>query len=385
MEVDVSIVMPCLNEAESLPFAIASARQALLGLAQRRLTGEILVADNGSTDGSQEIARRQGCEVVHCPTRGYGNALIHGISHARGRYIIMGDADASYDFTESLAMVDKLQEGYDLCMGSRFRGNIQAGAMPWKNRYIGNPLLTQTMSLLLRSGMSDVFCGLRAFTKDAYDVMMLKSSGMNFALEMVAKASLLELRRTEVPVTLSPDRRRNGNSCLKPWRDGWSGMKLILSHSPLWLFFVPALAMIGLSSLVFLALLITPPQQSFTLGFVRLGDHWMILAAGGFIIGYQLLIFGINSAIFHDPQNNNLIIERIVKLFTLENAILLSSALVIAGMVIIGYVISKWIAGNYGPLFEYRQVIIGTILMVIGVQTFFAGFMFSVFVENMRK
>jgi glycosyltransferase involved in cell wall biosynthesis len=385
MEVDVSIVMPCLNEAESLPFAIASAQKALAALAARRLTGEILVADNGSTDGSQEIARQHGCEVVHCPTRGYGNALIQGISQARGRYIIMGDADASYDFTESPPMVEKLQEGFDLCMGSRFRGAIQPGAMPWKNRYIGNPILTKTMNLLLGSGISDVFCGLRAFTRDAYDVMMLKSAGMNFALEMVAKASLLQLRRTEVPITLSPDHRKNGNSCLKPWRDGWSGMKLILSHSPLWLFFVPALAMLCVSSLIFLALLVTPPQQSFTLGFVRLGDHWMILAAGGFFIGYQLFIFGINAAIMHDPQNNNQLIDKIIKLATLENAIIVSASLILGGMAIVGYVVSKWIAGNYGPLFEYRQVIIGTILMVVGVQTFFAGFMFSVFSENMKK
>lgn len=385
MKVDISIVMPCLNEAESLPFAIQSAKQALLELEKRNLTGEIVVADNGSTDGSQEIAYQNGCEVVHCPTKGYGNALIYGINHAGGRYIIMGDADASYDFTESVGMVEKLQEGYDLCMGSRYRGNILPGAMPWKNRYIGNPLLTKTLNLLLHSGVSDVFCGLRAFTRKAFKLMKLKSSGMDFAIEMVVKASLLQLRRTEVPITLAPDRRRRGHSTLKPWRDGWCGIKLILRHSPLWLFFVPGLAMTFLSSLIFLALLFTPPQHLFTLGFLRMGDHWMIFAGGVFIIGYQVLIFGVISAIYHYQQNNILLVERFIKFFTLENAILLSVFLILCGIIIIGYITLKWIAKDFGPLFEYRMMMIGTILMVLGVQTFFAGFLFSILLDEVKK
>ncbi|MBM4272909.1 MAG: glycosyltransferase family 2 protein [Deltaproteobacteria bacterium] len=385
MRPDVSIVMPCLNEAESISFAILSAKQALAGLKKRNLTGEIVVVDNGSTDGSQDIARQAGCRAVHCPSRGYGNALIYGINHARGRYIVMGDADASYDFTQSVSMVEKLQEGYDLCMGSRYKGTILPGAMPWKNRFIGNPLLTKIVNLLFRSGMSDVYCGLRAFTREAYDRMKLNSSGMEFASEMVVKASLLQLKRTEVPITLSPDRRSH-RSYLKPWRDGWCGLKLILRHSPLWLFFIPALAMMSFSLLIFLVLLLTPAQHMFTLGALRLGDHWMILAGGIFIIGYQVFVLGIISALYHHSQQNHYsLMDKFVKYFTLENALLLSALLIACGILVLGYVGTKWIIAAFGPLFEYRMVVIGTIFLVVGVQTFFAGFLFSVLLDDLRN
>ena len=219
-EIDVTIVMPCLNETQSLPHCIGNALDALARLrAELGLTGEIVIADNGSTDGSQALAAELGARVVPVARRGYGAALIGGCEAAFGRLIMMGDCDGSYDFTEGVTMIAKLEEGYDLCMGSRFKGGIAPGAMPWKNRYIGNPALTGILALFFRSGISDAHCGLRAIRKEAFERLKLTGSGMEFASEMVIKAALLKLKMTEVPATLSPDLRARPPH-LRPWRDG---------------------------------------------------------------------------------------------------------------------------------------------------------------------
>ena len=215
---DVSIIMPCLNEMQSLPHCILNAREALAQIAARYgLTGEIVIADNGSTDGSQSLATSLGARVVTVARRGYGAALIGGGEGARGRYLLMGDADGSYNFCDGVAMVGRLTEGADLCIGSRFAGGIAPGAMPWKNRYIGNPALTGVLNLFFRSGIEDAHCGIRAITKQAFEACALSSSGMEFASEMVVKASLQKLRIDEVSATLSPDLRERAPH-LRPWR-----------------------------------------------------------------------------------------------------------------------------------------------------------------------
>lgn len=222
---DVSIVLPCLNEAATLGACIARAQEALAILEARHgLSGEVVVADNGSTDGSRGIAMGLGARVVEVRDRGYGAALSGGFAAARGRFLVMGDSDCSYDFLECVGMVEALAGGAELCMGSRFKGRILPGAMPWKNRWIGNPALSAILRLLFRTGVSDAHCGLRALTRDAFERLRLTSAGMEFASEMVVKAALLGMRVAERPVTLSPDRRGRPPH-LRPWRDGWRHLR----------------------------------------------------------------------------------------------------------------------------------------------------------------
>jgi glycosyltransferase involved in cell wall biosynthesis len=238
---DVSIIMPCLNEIQSLPHCIANAREAAERIAQTYgLTSEIVIADNGSTDGSQSYATDHGARVVPVPRRGYGAALIGGCEGAYGRYLLMADADGSYNFLDGVAMIGRLVAGADLCMGSRFAGGITPGAMPWKNRYIGNPILTGMLNLFFRSGIDDAHCGIRAITKEAFLACGLSSTGMEFASEMVIKATLLGQRIEQSPATLGPDLRERAPH-LRPWRDGWRHLRYLLMLSPAWVFGLPAL------------------------------------------------------------------------------------------------------------------------------------------------
>ena len=236
-EIELSIVMPCLNEAETLEQCI---RGALDFLEQNGITGEVIVADNGSTDGSQEIGVRARARVVDIEPRGYGSALIGGITAARGRFVIMGDADSSYDFSNLMPFVQKLREGYDLVMGNRFLGGIKPGAMPWPNRYLGNPVLSSLGRLFFRSPIGDFHCGIRGFLRESVLKMDLRTTGMEFASEMVVKASSQKLRVIEVPTTLSPDGRSRPPH-LRRWRDGWRHLRFMLLFSPRWLFLYPGI------------------------------------------------------------------------------------------------------------------------------------------------
>jgi hypothetical protein len=330
----------------------------------------------------------QGCQVICCPKRGYGNALRAGIDQTNSPFLVMGDADGSYDFTEAIHMIHKLQAGYDLCNGTRLKGKILPGAMPWKNRYIGNPLLSHLLNLFFHSGLSDAYCGLRAFTREAYGKMKLSSPGMEFACEMVVKAASLKLKSTEVPVTLHPDRRTRGPH-LRPWLDGWSGLKLLLMHSPKWLFFIPSLVIIGLAILMMMALLVTPEPQSFILGPFRLGDHWMIFAGGLLTIGYQVFIFGVISSIYHYSRNGPAFqppfTTGLIRWLSPENLAMVSAILVLVGLLILAYVSGKWIMASFGPLFERRHMMAGTLFIVLGIQTFFAGFIFALILGEERR
>ena len=378
-KVDVTILMPCLNEFLTLPACVKTAHQAGEALVSRGLTYEVLISDNGSTDGSIELAESLGCRVVHCPDRGYGNALVFGCKNAAGSMLVLGDSDASYDFREGVAMVDKLREGYELCMGSRFKGEIKPGAMPWKNRYIGNPVLTGFLNLLYRSGLTDAHSGLRSLTKDAFYRLRLESRGMEFASEMVVKAALLDLKRTEVPVTLYKD-GRDRPPHLRPWRDGWRHVKFLLTLCPLWLYFVPAALLMGFSLAIFAALLSTPPGDMFKLGRIWMGDHWLILSGGFFNVGYQSLLMGIAANKYTKALGfrKRSAADGIIDKFATVDALLAASVLL--GLIGIGFLVRifvVWSANHFGALQMTRETTVATTLIVASFQTMFGGFLIS--------
>ncbi|WP_210452144.1 glycosyltransferase family 2 protein [Pantoea ananatis] len=282
---DITILMPCLNEAETLHICIT---KALNWVKSRNLNAEILISDNGSTDGSQEIAKSLGARVVDAPLKGYGAALQFGIENAESEYIVMGDSDDSYDFSRLDMFYDKLHEGYDLVMGNRFAGGIDKGAMPWKNRYIGNPILSTIGKLLFKCESNDFHCGLRGFTKTAYMKMDLRTTGMEFASEMVIKANLLKLKIIEVPTTLSVDGRSRPPH-LRPWRDGWRHLRFMMLFSPQWLFIIPGLVLMGLSLLVYLTLY----SSEITIGSITFGSNTLIYASLGVALGLLSVFFGL--------------------------------------------------------------------------------------------
>jgi glycosyltransferase involved in cell wall biosynthesis len=304
----VTIVMPCLNETISLPHCIANAQDALRMIEDRfGLAGEIVIADNGSTDGSQALAESLGARVVAVTRRGYGAALIGGCQAAYGDYILMGDCDGSYNFTEGVAMIGKLIDGNDLCMGSRFDGGIAPGAMPWKNRHIGNPALTGILNLFFRSGINDAHCGLRAISRDAFAKLGLSGEGMEFASEMVIKASLKKMRVVQVPATLSVDLRDRAPH-LRPWRDGWRHLRYLLMLSPTWVFGVPAMLAMGIA----MALLFSAALHALGIlpGTGRFGTSWTIVAGFLFTLGHLSLIMALATHLFGVPSGISAIAAR---------------------------------------------------------------------------
>lgn len=280
-----TILMPCLNEAETLALCINKAKS---WIERSGVESEILIADNGSTDGSQTIALALGARVVPVTQKGYGSALFHGCIAAHGEYIIMGDSDDSYDFAQLDAFVNKLDEGYDLVMGNRFMGGIAKGAMPWKNRYIGNPVLTWVGRTLFSCPARDFHCGLRGFKRSAFHRMDLRTTGMEFASEMVIKANLFGMRIAEVPTTLSKDGRSRPPH-LRPWRDGWRHLRFMLLFSPRWLFLIPGLLTFFLSMLVYGALLMGPVH----LGGIVFDVHTLFFAQAGVVLGFLAMLMGV--------------------------------------------------------------------------------------------
>jgi glycosyltransferase involved in cell wall biosynthesis len=383
--IDVTILMPCLNEEEALPFALKSAQGAQEELNRLGLSSEILISDNGSTDGSRQLAEELGCRVVNCPEKGYGNTLIYGAKNAFGRYIVMGDSDGSYDFREAVPMVLKLKDGYGLCMGSRFKGKIMPGAMPWKNRYIGNPFLSGLLNLFYRSGLSDAHCGLRAFTKEAFDKMRLSCPGMEFASEMVVRAAQLNVKRTEVPVTLHKDKRGRPPH-LQPWQDGKRHVKFMLMYGPLWLFFLPSALLILSGYLIFGAVLFAPSYQTFKFGKLYFGDHWMVLAGGMVSIGFQGVIMGMIALIYrvrHRRIPESWLARKLLcDYFTSQNVLFLGSAFVASGIGIIAFVFWQWARADFGALYRLREMIIATTFLVAGLQAYF-GVLLAAVVSGM--
>jgi glycosyltransferase involved in cell wall biosynthesis len=374
--VELSVVMPCLNEAETLGACIRKAQQALV---EARISGEIIIADNGSTDGSLDIAERLGANVVRVTARGYGNALMGGIAAARGKYVIMGDADESYDFGHIPRFIEKLREGADLVMGNRFRGGIQRKAMPALHQYFGNPLLTRIGRLFFHSPVGDFYCGMRGFRKDAYERMGLRTTGMEFATEMVVKATLLTMRVAEVPTTLSPDGRSRPPH-LRTWRDGWRTLRFFLLYSPRWLFLYPGLALILVGTLVGGWLLPSPR----IVGSVTFDVHTLLYAAVAVLLGFQAIAFAGFTKLFAvseglHPADPSL--DRLFRYITLEVGLLAGAGLTIAGLATSIFAVGTWGSQHFGTL-DYsrtmRLVIPAALFLTLGVQTVFASFFMSV-------
>ena len=378
-ECELTILMPCLNEAETLASCIEKAQA---GLKRAGVRGEVLVADNASTDGSVAIAEKAGARVVAIKEKGYGSALRGGIDAAQGKWVIMADADDSYDFSRIEGFVEKLRAGFDLVMGCRLPsggGVIAPGAMPWKNRWIGNPSLSFIGRLLFACPARDFHCGLRGFTKDAYHKMELKTTGMEFASEMVIKATLKSLRIAEVPTTLHPDGRSRPPH-LKPWRDGWRHLRFMLIFSPRWLFLVPGLLLGVLGAGAGTALSFAPIH----LGRVEFSTGTLAVACMSVVIGSQLVAFAFFTKVFaigegllaQDPK-----FSRVFKTFTLEKGIGLGLAILLLGLVLLLRGVWIWKGAGYGLLSyedNMRRLLPAMTLIVLAIQTVFSSFFMSV-------
>jgi len=368
--------MPCLNEAETLAVCIQKAQKAI---ETDGLSAEIIVADNGSTDGSQAIAKELGARLVPVARKGYGSALIGGIDAARGELVIMGDADDSYDFTAIAPLIARLRDGMDLVVGNRFLGGIEPGAMPWSHRWIGNPVLTFISRVFFHTPVGDAHCGLRGFRKDAFDRMKLRATGMEFASEMVIKASLKGMKIAEVPVALRPDGRSRPPH-LRTWRDGWRHLRFMLLFSPRWLFLYPGLALFA-AGIVLSALLLPGPV---VLAGVRLDIHTLLVAGFLALIGYQLVLFAVFTKIFavrtgfHPPHP---LLEAVFRYVTLEVGLAAGTLMVLTGFVALILAVASWSSvgfGNLDPSLTMREVIPAVVLLALGTQTVFASFFISI-------
>ena len=379
---ELSIVMPCLNEAKTLPVCIGKAQHYLQ---QGGIQGEIIVADNGSADGSQDIARAHGARVVDVRERGYGAALMGGINAAHGRYVIMGDSDDSYDFSDLGLFVARLREGYDLVMGNRFKGGIRPGAMPALHRYLGNPVLSGLGRLFFGSPCGDFHCGLRGFSKQAIGRLDLRTTGMEFASEMVAKAALYELRTTEVPTSLSKD-GRGRPSHLNSWRDGWRHLRFLLLFSPRWLFLYPGLFLV-LLGLVLGAMIVPGPVA---IGRIVFDVNTLLLAMGLVLLGLQFVSFFLLAKQFAVqeklmPLGPNF--AAYLKWMSLERALVAGTLVGAFGLLGVAAAISRWASVDFGDLdfrHSLRLLTPSLTALLAGVQIVLTGFMFSM-LELKRK
>lgn len=376
---ELSIIMPCLNEAETLATCIAMAKR---GLADAGVEGEIIVADNGSTDGSQRIAEELGARVVPVAEKGYGCALRGGVEAARGRYILMGDADASYDFGEAKRFVEKLRAGNDLVMGCRLPaggGTIMPGAMPWKNRWLGNPVLSFIGRLFYKTPVRDFHCGLRGITREAYERMKLVTTGMEFASEMVMKASLAAMRIAEVPITLHKDGRSRPPH-LRPWRDGWRHLRFMLLYAPRWLFLVPGLLLAGAGALA-AALIYANPVS---MGHVQFDAGTLAVACGALIVGVQLVAFACFTKTFAIAEGllpPDKKFARIFRWFSLEKGLIVGLVVLFGGAGMIVWALLLWQQAGFGAMpyaQNLRRIIAATTLIVLGLQIIGSSFFMSV-------
>jgi glycosyltransferase involved in cell wall biosynthesis len=377
--IELTIVMPCLNEAETLARCIEKAK---LGIERAGVRGEIIIADNGSTDGSQAIAEKLGARLVPVPAKGYGSALIGGVRAASGEWIIMGDADDSYDFSDISGFVKKFRDGFELVMGCRLPvggGTIAPGAMPWKNRWIGNPILSFIGRLFFKCPAHDFHAGLRGFTKSAFEKMDLQTTGMEFASEMVIKSTLKRLRISEVPITLHKDGRSRPPH-LKPWRDGWRHLRFMLLFSPRWLFLVPGLLLSAVGIIFSIAL----SSGNFRLGQVEFNVGTLVVASMTVIVGFQLVAFAFFTKVFAIAEGllpNDPKLSRVFKVFTLEKGLVFGLLVLLAGIGLLARAMWIWQQADYGilpsPEENLRRLIPAATLVVLGIQTIFSSFFMS--------
>lgn len=375
--VELTILMPCLNEAETIAVCVQKARAYL---ERSGVQGEVLVADNGSTDGSQAIATQNGARVIPVASRGYGAALLGGIEAARGTYVIMGDADDSYDFTNLDAFVSKLREGYDLVMGNRFKGGIVPGAMPFLHRYLGNPVLSAIGQLFFKIPVGDFHCGLRGFRTESIRSLGLITAGMEFASEMVVRAALARCRIAEVPTTLSPDGRSRPPH-LKTWRDGWRHLKFLLMYSPKWLFLYPSAVLLGVGATFALLLLYGRVQVETGLA---LDINTFVAACFLVISGVQVLSFGVLAR--HYASITGMLpggrrSAWILKYGTTDNLVIIAAVLLAAGLITFGFAALAWARVGFGEVTDPmtpRAVVAGLSLVVIAIQVGFQAFLIGI-------
>ncbi|MFI5221059.1 MAG: glycosyltransferase [Bacteroidia bacterium] len=379
---ELSIVMPCLNEAETLRVCID---KAMKYLRDNNVSGEVVIGDNGSTDGSQEIARSCGARVIDVPRKGYGSALMGAIEASKGKYVIMADSDDSYDFSNLNPFVEKLREGYDLVMGNRFKGGIKKGAMPFLHRYLGNPVLSFIGRLFFGSKAGDFHCGLRGFRQDIVSLLNLQTTGMEFASEMVVKATIFNLKITEVPTTLSPDGRSRPPH-LRTWRDGWRHLRFLLVYSPRWLFLIPGIFMM-LLGLIMGYLIMRGPVQLFNIYF---DTNTLLYAAALLITGFQAINFAIFTRTYAIqvgflPENKTL--NQMYKYVNLESALVVGLIVTFCGLAGSVYSLYLWDQVDFGHL-EYssilRVVIPSVVCIIIGLQIILSSFFLSVLGVNKK-
>jgi glycosyltransferase involved in cell wall biosynthesis len=371
----VSVVIPCLNEAASIERCVTRAREALEG---QGWEGEVIVADNGSEDGSADIAKAAGALVVFEPRRGYGSAYLAGFAAATGEYIVMADADLTYDFDDIPRFVEELDGGADLVMGNRMKG-IQPGAMPWLHRYVGNPVLTGILNLFFRTGVRDAHCGMRAVRRDVLPRLDLRTTGMEFASEMVIRAGKARLAIAEIPIHYHP---REGDSKLSSFRDGWRHLRFLLVHSPTWLFIVPGAVLAAIGVVVSLTVLL----QIQVLG--REWDlHAMVAGALLMIVGTQVLALGLCAHAYgtyfmgeQDPW-----FDRMRARFNLEHGLLLGGVIIFAGLVMVAVILGIWIDRGFGELSEQRLAVLAATLLIVGLQIFFSSFLISILGLRRRR
>lgn len=373
---ELSVVMPCLNEAETLQVCIEKAQRAFR---EHHISGEVIVADNGSSDGSQEIAERLGARVVKVGKKGYGSALMGGITAARGKYVVMGDADASYDFAHIPRFLEKLRQGFDVVLGNRFKGGIADSAMPPLHRYFGNPALTWASQLFFQSPTGDIYCGLRGFSRNAVLQMDMRTTGMEFAVEMIIKATLTGLRVTEVPTTLSPDGRTRAPH-LRTWRDGWRTIRFMLLYSPRWLFLYPGVLVILLGIAVDLWLLPGPRAW----GGVTFDAHTFLYAAMAILIGFQAICFSLFARTFAVTEGllpEDALLDVFFRAFTLETGLAVGAIFVGGGLAGSIYAVNAWRLLGFGPLdFSHtlRIVIPAATAITLGFQIVLSSFLVSI-------
>lgn len=377
--VEVSVVMPCLNEADTLATCIQKAQRSF---AENNIKGEIVIADNGSSDGSQDIARNLGARVIHVEAKGYGNALMGGIAAARGKFVIMGDADDSYDFLEVPKFVERLREGYELVQGCRLPaggGTVMPNAMPVLHRWIGNPMFSILVRHMFWAEIHDVYCGLRGFTKELYDRLNLRCTGMEFATEMIIKSNIYGTRITEVPITLHPDGRKAHKPHLKTFRDGWRTLRFFLMYSPRWLFLYPGFLLIILGLLGYALAL--PGVNAWGVTF---DAHTLLFSSLFTLLGYQAILFAIFAKTFAIsegllPENRRM--TRFYEIVNLERGLIAGALMLLGGIVLLLAAINQWRLRDFGSL-DYahtmRYVIPGFTLTALGFQTILSGFFVSI-------
>ena len=370
---DVSVVIPCLNEANSIGYCV---EKALAAFQAAGLRGEVVVSDNGSTDGSVELVEKLGARVVHAEQKGYGAALQAGIRASRGQFIVMGDADDSYDFTEVPRFVDAWRKGFDVVMGNRFRGEIKPGAMPWHHKYIGNPILSGVLNVLFHAHIGDSHCGMRGFTRAVFDKMDLRSTGMEFASEFVIKATQLDAKITEIPITLWRDKRGRPPH-LRSFRDGWRHLRFMLLYAPNWLFLLPGALLVGAGLFLVCWLLPGPRRISPR---VVLDVHTMIFGVIFTLLGAQILSIGAFAKVFSYAERfdrGTVSLKRVLKRVTLETGLLLGGALALTGFAGCAWITWDWAANGFGELHAVRGVLFWSMWLFLGMQIVFSSFFLS--------